>query len=89
MAIESVQPGDIFCHGGSPGHAAMILDVVENDLGNKMFLLAQSYMPAQEMHILKNPINEVLSPWYNLLEIEEVINTPEWVFDRSELMRWN
>jgi len=46
-----LQPGDIFYHGGSPGLAFMVLDVVENDLGNKMFLLAQSYMPAQEMHI--------------------------------------
>jgi hypothetical protein len=54
-----------------------------------MFLLAQSYMPAQEMHILKNPINKDISPWYDLLEIGEVINTPEWVFDRAELMRWN
>ena len=89
VAIESVQPGDIFCHGGSPGHAVMVLDVAENDFGNKMFLLAQSYMPAQEMHILKNPINKDISPWYDLLEIGEVINTPEWVFDRAELMRWN
>jgi len=51
--------------------------------------LAQSYMPAQEMHILKNPNDEGLSPWYNLSEISEDINTPEWVFDRAELMRWN
>ncbi len=89
VTIESVRPGDILCHGGSPGHAVMVLDVVENDLGNKMFILAQSYMPAQEMHILKNPINQDISPWYSLQEIEEVINTPEWIFDRAELMRWN
>ena len=67
----------------------MVLDVVENELGSKLFLLAQSYMPAQEMHILKNPNNEGLSPWYSLSEIGVKINTPEWVFDRSELMRWN
>ena len=89
VAIESIQPGDIFCHGGSPGHAIMVMDVVENELGNKMFLLAQSYMPAQEMHILKNPNDEVFSPWYNFSEIGEEINTPEWTFNRAELMRWN
>ncbi len=89
VAIETIQPGDIFCHGGSPGHAVMVMDVVENELGNKLFLLAQSYMPAQEMHILKNPNDEVFSPWYNLSEIGEEINTPEWTFNRSELMRWN
>ena len=84
-----LQPGDIFYHGGSPGHAVMVLNVVENDLGNKMFILAQSYMPAQEMHILKNPINKDISHRYELLEIGEAINTPEWVFDRAELMGWN
>ena len=89
VVIESIKPGDIFCHGGSPGHAVMVMDVVENELGNKMFLIAQSYMPAQEMHILKNPNDAVFSPWYNLSEIGEEINTPEWVFSRAELMRWN
>ena len=89
VVIESIQPGDIFCYGGSPGHAVMVMDVVENELGDKLFLLAQSYMPAQEMHILKNPNDEVFSPWYNLSEIGEQIITPEWNFNRSELMRWN
>ena len=89
VAIESINPGDIFCYGGSPGHAVMVMDVVENAVGNKMFLLAQSYMPAQEMHILKNPNNENLSPWYSLSEIGKDINTPEWLFNRTELMRWN
>jgi hypothetical protein len=89
VVIESIQPGDIFCYGGSPGHAVMVMDVAVNELGNKLFLLAQSYMPAQEMHILKNPNDEIFSPWYNLSEIGEEIITPEWNFNRSELMRWN
>ena len=89
IAIESIKPGDIFCYGGSPGHAVMVMDVAVNELGNKLFLLAQSYMPAQEMHILKNPNDEIFSPWYNLSEIGEEIITPEWNFNRSELMRWN
>jgi len=89
VPIESIKPGDIFCYGGSPGHAVMVVDVVENETGNKMFLLAQSYMPAQEMHILKNPRNHDLSPWYNLSEIGKEMDTPEWFFSRTELMRWN
>jgi len=89
VPIESIQPGDIFCYGGSPGHAVMVMDVVENEAGNKRFLLAQSYMPAQEIHILKNPRNQEISPWYDLSEIGKEIDTPEWFFSRTELMRWN
>ena len=50
-----VRPGDVFIHGGSPGHAVMVMDVAVNDSGEQVFMLAQSYMPAQDIHILKNP----------------------------------
>ncbi len=43
-------------------------------------------MPAQDFHILKNPNSD--SPWYNLNN-DEIIETPEWTFDTSQLMRWN
>lgn len=89
IPIEKIQPGDLFVFGGSPGHAVMVMDVVENKAGEKMFMLAQSYMPAQEMHILKNPNNQSISPWYKLSEIGQELETPEWVFERDELMRWN
>lgn len=52
-----------------------------------MFLLAQSYMPAQEIHILKNPNNENLSPWYQIPD-GQVLETPEWTFQTTELRRF-
>ena len=56
--------GDVFIKGGSPGHAVTIVDIAINPKTNKkVFLLAQSYMPAQEIKILKNPNNSELSPW--------------------------
>jgi hypothetical protein len=44
-------------------------------------------MPAQDVHILKNPISEALSPWYEITESEQII-TPEYRFFKSALKRW-
>ncbi len=39
---------------------------VNPETRKKVYLLAQSYMPAQQIHILVNPANSLLSPWYEL-----------------------
>ncbi|MES2850224.1 MAG: DUF4846 domain-containing protein [Bacteroidota bacterium] len=84
--INDIMPGDVFIRGGFPGHAEIVIDVAVNDTtGKKIFLLAQSYMPAQDIHILVNPLNKNLSPWY---EIEDDIITPEYAFDKNELKTW-
>ena len=82
-----IQPGDVLIKGGSPGHAVTVMDVAINAAGEKIYLLSQSYMPAQSIHILKNPMDEALSPWYKAGN-EAVIETPEWSFTRQQLRRW-
>jgi hypothetical protein len=60
---NDLQIGDIFIQGGFPGHAVVVVDVALNtDNGQQVFLLAQSYMPAQDIQILQNPNDEELSP---------------------------
>jgi len=39
-------------------------------------MLVQSYIPAQDIPIVKNPMNENLSPWY-ALPVRDKIITPE------------
>jgi hypothetical protein len=56
--------------------------------GDKLFMLAQSYMPAQEIHVLKNPGEQALSPWYRLGGLDEEVRTPAWTFERDELKRF-
>lgn len=86
--IEDMQIGDVFIKGGSPGHCVIIVDVAKNkETGEKLFLLAQSYMPAQDIHILKNPHNDEGNPWYSLKAGEE-LDTPEWNFSADQLMRF-
>jgi hypothetical protein len=88
VAIEDIQIGDVFIKGGSPGHCVIIVDMAENkETGEKLFLLAQSYMPAQDIHILKNPHNDEGNPWYSL-KVGEDLDTPEWDFSVEQLMRF-
>ena len=86
--ISGMKAGDVFIQKGNPfGHAEIILDMAVNPAtGKKIYLLAQSYMPAQDIHILKNPMNEKLSPWYELNE--DNIQTPEWTFLPTDLRRF-
>ncbi|UZR93496.1 DUF4846 domain-containing protein [Chondrinema litorale] len=88
--LKDIKAGDVFIYGGFPGHAVIVIDVVQNQKGEKYFLIAQSYMPAQSIHILKNNANPDLSPWYSLSEIkrEMKIYTPEWTFEVSDLKRF-
>lgn len=85
--FAGIEPGDVLIRGGFPGHAVVVMDVAVNDAGKTIYLLAQSYMPAQDIHVLKNSVNEELSPWYEVND-EKVIQTPEYIFTQKELMRW-
>lgn len=88
VPIEEMSIGDIFVQGGSPGHAVIVMDMAVNKTTDeKIFLLAQSYMPAQNIHILINPEDEGLSPWYVLDDRSDYV-TPEWRFTKSDLRRY-
>jgi hypothetical protein len=86
---QDISPGDVFIRGGSPGHAVIVVDVALNSsTGRRIFLLAQSYMPAQDIHVLINPSDTELSPWYEVDLSEKKIVTPEWEFSTDELKRF-
>lgn len=85
--LKDIQVGDIFIQRNNPnGHAVVVVDLVKNDAGEKLFLLAQSYQPAQEIQIIANPTRDDISPWYEVKEGQML--TPEWRFLSSDLMRF-
>jgi len=84
---SSIQPGDVFVYGGFPGHAVTVMAVAKNKKDEKIFLLSQGYMPAQDIHILKNYANTELSPWYAISDIYPLY-TPQWQFEIGSLKRW-
>ena len=85
--IKNIQPGDIFIQPGFPGHAMIVADMCVNKEGKKLFMLAQGYMPAQDIHIVKNLLNEKYSPWYEVPDSGDII-TPAWGFRNTQLKRW-
>ena len=85
--VKDMKIGDVFIVGGSPGHAVIVVDMAENENGNQIFMLAQSYMPAQQTQILINPTDANISPWYSLEGIDQ-LRTPEWIFDLDRLKRF-
>lgn len=86
--VAALAIGDVFIKGGFPGHAVLVADMVENTTtGEKRFLLLQSYMPAQDIHVLKNPAATDGSPWYPA-NVAWPLVTPEWRFAEGSLKRW-
>ena len=88
--FSQVQPGDVLIHGGAPGHAVLVVDVAENPITHQLYLLlAQSYMPAQNIHVLRNVDEPRLGAWFALPgPAETEFDTPEWTFGRQELKRF-
>ena len=94
VPLAAVQPGDVLIHGGAPDHAVLVVDVAEHPATHqKYLLLAQSYMPAQNIHVLKNiyaeapPLRD--GAWFAVpAPTETRFGTPEWTFRREELGRF-
>jgi len=57
-----LKTGDVFIRGGSPGHCFIVLNVAEDFRHRKKFLLAQSFMPAQNIQVLQDNGD----PWFSL-----------------------
>ena len=90
VPLPQVQPGDVLIHGGAPGHAVLVLDVAENPASHQKYvLLAQSYMPAQSIHVLRNVEAPSLGAWFAVPgPAKAEFDTPEWTFAREELKRF-
>ena len=84
--IWSLNIGDVFIQSGNPyGHAVIVVDKIQHTTTKEIqYLLAQSYMPAQEIQILINPKKPNSNPWYTLSNTKEIV-TPEWTFYSDDL----
>lgn len=86
VSADEIAVGDVFLKGGSPGHVVMVVDLCADMQGQKAFLLAQGYMPAQEFHVLNNPLHPN-DPWYYERELAFPLATPEYTFGEGSLRR--
>lgn len=88
ISLDEMKTGDMLLEGGSPGHCLLVVDTAENSKGERCFLLAQGYMPAQDFHIIINPLHPE-DPWYYESEFQFPLRTPSWTFEEGSLARWN
>jgi hypothetical protein len=63
---DEFETGTVIIFPGNPGHTCIIIDEATTTEGEKIYKLAEGYMPAQSIYILSNPYNESINPWYNL-----------------------
>ena len=86
---NDLQTGDILITAGSPGHVVYITGIAENSAGKKVYLLAQGFTPAQSIHVLSNPFNQTISPWYELDIDATEIKTARYSFSPVNFRRYN
>lgn len=85
---KDIRTGDFLIKPGSPGHSVFIVGRAKNASGRMIFLLAESFMPAQDIHIIKNPVNPLISPWYALDVKAPVTRTSRYLFKPTSIKRF-
>jgi len=86
-SIAKVEIGDMLIYPGSPGHVIMVVDKATNSEGENLFIFAQGNTPAQSVHIIKNPSDLSLSPWFQV-EIGEYVEIPTYYFNEAKFIRF-
>jgi len=86
--VRDIQVGDVYIQGGFPGHVVVVVDLARDEKNDRIiFLLAQGFMPAQDIHIMKNFRDEDLSPWYEFKAADKLYTTG-WIFKWTHLKRF-
>lgn len=80
-----IQPGDQF----SKGHAVLVMDMAVHPVtGERLVLLGQGFNPTEDFHIIDNPYDEDVSPWYRVEEDAHFFTTAQWTFRKKHCRRF-
>ena len=66
----------------------IIVDIAQDRKGRKAMMVAQSYMPAQDIHVVTNLNDEDISPWYIYNDDALTFGFPEWTFQSYQIKRF-
>ncbi|MEC5156929.1 DUF4846 domain-containing protein [Chryseobacterium sp. MP_3.2] len=86
---SQIQAGDFIIKPGSPGHSVIIVGAARNNAGKRLFLLAESFMPAQDIHVLVNRQYPKISPWYELDINSPKTVTAKYTFEPTSIKRFH
>lgn len=87
--IDKIQVGDVFIQGAFPGHAMIVVDIAQDTItGDKALLVAQSYMPARDIHIVSASDE---TPWFFVKDFFEdgYIYLQSWTFHFFDIKRFD
>lgn len=82
---KKIKTGDFIVTPGSPGHAVIIVGRAQNKQGEIIFLLAQGYTPAQSIHVITNPFDGEINPWYKLDVLKSPTITARYAFVKTNI----
>lgn len=86
-AEDTIKTGDIIINPGSPGHAVLIAATATNNNEN-IYLLVEGYTPAQSIHVLTNPFNDEINPWYKITLTDKPLPTARYTFNKTNIRRF-
>lgn len=87
---QPIAVGDVFIGENEAGKeiAMMVADICQNDeTGERMMLLVQGGSPAQQLHVVDNPYDASIAPWYSC-EFDTTLRTPEVDADIEDRYRF-
>jgi hypothetical protein len=70
---DDIQIGDFFVKKGKKGHAVLVVDLAEDDHGNRIALIGHGDTPARQFHILNYKKDQ---PWVSLNTDQQYIPLP-------------
>ncbi|MCG2431838.1 DUF4846 domain-containing protein [Aequorivita xiaoshiensis] len=82
---SEIKTGDFLVTPGSPGHAVIVVGRAINKNGDIVYLLAEGYTPAQSIHVLTNPYNSKINPWYTLDVAKKSTITARYLFRKTNI----
>ncbi|MBB4806402.1 hypothetical protein HNP38_001674 [Chryseobacterium defluvii] len=83
-----LKTGDILITPGSPGHVVFIAGVCKDKEGKRLFLLGEGFTPAQSIHIISNPFEPGITPWYSLDVGDIETKTARYIFQPTNFRRF-
>ena len=91
--FQDISPGDVLVYEspgtGHYGHAVLVADLAVNHrTGKKALMLAQSSTPALSMHIIRDILHPIRSPWVIIEDTDHDIFISGIRFQSSDLRTW-
>lgn len=86
ISPDELRVGDIICNDT---HVVLIADMAVNDIGEKVYLIGQSFIPAVCFHIVSTERDGEVTPWFTQEQLsQESFKVSRFSFEKKDIRRW-